>query len=354
MLLRGVLREQILPKELRSTFRKSVAMVDEPDISFRHFESLASQLNASAQASQVARLRAVRQLYVCLWIMYVWARDTDNVEAPYKASELSLLFAWSIYRPLANKKNKNAKQLRTVLSRLILLHIAIASSFLGDKILPHAGKKYAISMAVRSRQAADVNLKLFDILGRVALTGLWQIWLGGTDDHEGRQAALRLAYRLFESGCQLIKNNPCLMLPLCDDQAIDVALFLLLAAKFQPDHQFAGGWLAEMARRLRRAVISHGRYPTSSTSYREILVHPRAQTLEYRNRALAGSTLVPLLAGWLAALGNGKEYQGLVDLTQRELNQCTLQLWLPDQTSDELMYCNHEKHGPVIAQPSPL
>ncbi len=37
MLMSGLLREKVLPKELRSHFQKAVAMADQPDISYLHF-----------------------------------------------------------------------------------------------------------------------------------------------------------------------------------------------------------------------------------------------------------------------------------------------------------------------------
>src|SRR6185437_3927639 len=37
LLLDGILREELLPRPLRSSFRKAVAMVDEPDVSYHHF-----------------------------------------------------------------------------------------------------------------------------------------------------------------------------------------------------------------------------------------------------------------------------------------------------------------------------
>src|SRR3546814_14107908 len=44
------------------------------------------------------------------------------------------------------------------------------------KILPHADVRHALSSAVGSSASLDVNLKLFELVGRLALRGLWKVW----------------------------------------------------------------------------------------------------------------------------------------------------------------------------------
>jgi len=38
-----------------------------------------------------------RQIYICLWVLFVWAREIDNLDAPYRASEwrYSMFGSWS-------------------------------------------------------------------------------------------------------------------------------------------------------------------------------------------------------------------------------------------------------------------
>src|SRR3546814_18269017 len=43
------------------------------------------------------------------------------------------------------------------------------------KILPHADVRHALSSAVGSSASLDVNLKLFELVGRLALRGLWMV-----------------------------------------------------------------------------------------------------------------------------------------------------------------------------------
>ena len=59
----------------------------------------------------------------------------------------------------------------------------------------------------------------------------------------------------------MIANNPSLFLPLMDEQAIELALFLALAAQMGHVQADIRSWLSEMVHRLKITVLSHGRYP---------------------------------------------------------------------------------------------
>ena len=198
--------------------------------------------------------------------------------------------------------------------------------------------------------SVDVNLKLFDILGRIALTGLWVHWLINLDPDVQRRAAQQDRFaRLATMGYQLIANNRALFLPLQDQQAIEIALFLILVGALNGNRDDAGAWLHEMAGRLSFTVRSHGRYPCVFTEYRALVAHPREQTDDYRKEATSGSILIPLLAAFLSALDNHGALKQLVDLMAGELQHCTLQLWMPDMSSEDGIYIGARDHGVALS-----
>ncbi len=350
LLLQGILREEIMPKTLRSHFQKAVAMVDEPTIAVQHFGRLVFGLSKDA-TKDADRVRAARQLYIALWVLFVWARDADNVEAPYQASELVLLYIWNLLRPLIGNKAKAAnKAVTLVLYHTINLHIAIATELLEKKILPHVGVRDGISIAVRTHTHVDVNLRLFDILGRISLTGLWVHWLVEHDPDPTRKAAAQdQVAKLAGMGYRLIDKNRALFLPLQDQQAIEIALFLVLVGALDGSKEDARTWLQVMTDRLALTVRTHGRYPCVFSEYRELVAHPRERTEKYRKEATAGSILIPLLAMFLSALGDTKSLETLVELKAKELVHCTLQLWIPDSDSEEGLYIGMRDHGVALA-----
>ena len=157
LLLKGILREELLPKPLRSSFQKAVAMVDQPEIAFEHFARLVAALRAEIKTEKDA-VRVARQMTICLWVLFVWAREIDNLDAPYRASELALLNLWHMVRPLIGKRTPAAKAVVTVVQHVIDLHIRIGAQLMNGKILPYVERRNALSTAVASRSALDVNL----------------------------------------------------------------------------------------------------------------------------------------------------------------------------------------------------
>lgn len=346
LLMQGVLREEIMPKALRRHFQKAVAMVDEPEIAFAHFLRLVHELCQDAKNDK-ERTRTARQIYIALWVLFVWARDVDNVEAPYRASEFALLCLWDLLRPYVDKTRSAAgKAITAVMGDAIQLHLVITEEFLYRKILPHVGVSYGISMAIRGGASTDVNLRLFDVLGRIAMAGLWIHWISQRDADADRKTRLNAQARdLADAGFRLINNNPALFLPLQDEQSIDIALFLLLVGAAGGNLHDAHAWLQEMAQRLSLTVRTHGRYPCVFTEYRDLIAHPRSRTDEYRQDATAGSTLIPLMAAFLSYFSDGESLAQLIDLKDKELQHCTLQLWIPDESSEAGLYVGNDDHG---------
>jgi hypothetical protein len=346
LLLTGVLREELLSKPLRSSFQKAVAMADQPEIAHEHFARLVDALRTGIKTEKDA-VRAARQMYICLWVLFVWARDIDNLDAPYRGSELVLLNLWEMVKPFIGKKTANARALVSVVQHAINLHIQIGAQLLDNKILNNADRRNALSVAVATRTSVDVNLKMFDMLGRLAMTGHWMVWassLGGSIS-PSHQTALD---RMVENGMKMIKNNPVLFLPLKDEQAIEVALFLMFAVRSGTFNRDIHAWLHEMGQRLDIAVRSNGRYPCGFTDYQDLIDHPKNRSEEYRKEALAGSILIPLLVAWLAAFKDRSVLETLTELKASHLQNCTLQLWLPEKESENHLYLNDEMHGVVL------
>ncbi|MFH1342151.1 MAG: chemotaxis protein [Pseudomonadota bacterium] len=348
LILLGILREEILPKSLRSSFQKAVAMVDEPDVAFIHFSTLVRQLRNSAVESAKARVTSARQIYVCLWILFVWARDVGNVEAPYRASEVALLSVWDLARSIIGKKTNEARDVTAVLHQLIALHLIISDELTG-KMLPYIEKRDALSTAVNSRSSTDVNLKLFDLLGRIAMRGLWFHWMASQSEGEETNEMRRRVTEWASNGFRLIQANRILFTPLCDQQAIEIALFLLLAAASNGDDRSIPNWLTEMVHLLDVTFRTHGKYPCVFVDYRDIVEHPRDRSDEYFREATSGSILIPLLAAWLSALGETEAVEKLATLVRSTLAHCTLQLWLPDSTTEEKLYVGGQHHGLALS-----
>jgi hypothetical protein len=125
-------------------------------------------------------------------------------------------------------------------------------------------------------------------------------------------------------------------------------LFLLLVSAVNGNLHDANAWLHEMVERLALTVRTHGRYPCVFGDYRDLVAHPREKTDDYRKEATAGSILIPVLAAFLAALSNQDAVKQLMKLKANELQHCTLQLWIPDNSSEDAIYLGARDHGVAI------
>jgi hypothetical protein len=125
-----------------------------------------SKLCSAVETTAKSRATIVRQVYICLWVLFVWARDADNVEGLYRASEFAILHAWNLISDDISKSSKIAEEIRVTFSELVALHFLVWDELLDKKILPISGTRHAVSTAVDSIAAVDVNIKLFEVLGR--------------------------------------------------------------------------------------------------------------------------------------------------------------------------------------------
>lgn len=351
-----MLQQQLVDERLRSSFQKSVAMIDEPDIAYQHFCNLAKGLLGGEDLKPQSRLTSVRQVYICLWVLFVWARAAGNLEAPYRASERVILLAWEHIKVHidAKQQKKIADDMGGTFAALVDLHFQIWDEFLGKKVLPYVHVRHGISAAVNTSTSVDISLKLFETLGRIAQRGLWLLWQISGDDTVPQRclkteacdlSKFDEASKLASQISHLISNNPSLLSPIADEQSIDIGValtFLAMMEKWQP---FAVDYCGHLLENYRFTYWTHGGYPTIDASYRNLISHPRESTETYREGQTKGSTLIPLLMAWATSRGETKRTREFAAFAKESLKHCTMQAWLPGGNSEEMLYRGISGHG---------
>lgn len=349
LLSEGMLREQMVGKSIRGSFQKAIAMLDEPDISFLHFVALTKGLLAAPSQTPQERATILRQIYICLWVLFVWARDADNLESSYRASEFALLQAWHLIRE--DVESRGALDVRLTFTELADLHFKIADTLFATKVMPFAGVRHALSVAVSSASPVDVTLKLFEVLSRLSMRGLWILWSTGGNDETPQAFELPAPNeaRLIANAIgELIYNNPCLLSPIVDQQSIDIGVTLLFLTMMDEYRERAADYADHLISRVAYAYISHGRYPTIHDQYHRLIDHPREGSVEYRQAATKGSTLIPLLSIWTSSLNRRKASESLANFSRKHLKHCNKQLWLPGADSEERLYKGDVQHGVAL------
>lgn len=387
-LVDGVLSEELAPNGARAHFRKAVALLDEPDAAYGHFHRLVHVLLATRQQDVTARTLALRQLYLCTWVVFAWARDLGNLEAAYRVGELALLSGWELAKAesAGAEEQKSSEAVRRTFSGILQLYLIISDAFV-LKFDPFVTLPDALALSVNSQSPLDVNLKLFDLLGRFALYGIWQDWLRQRQDAEVGEAledeasanvsdsrgtaeanvaeraaaaqaaddepppvqsadSVALITRRFLS---LIASNPALGLPAADHGATDIGLALYCWLRSGLGAEEVAGWLEEAVGRLDFSVRTRRRYPTIGRTYQDIMTEHADSSDEAFKAATAGSTLIPLLAVWTAAIGRTDLTAALSTLVRDKLAHCSMQLWSPGADSEAHLYINDASHGRALS-----
>lgn len=346
------LKEDLLPKGAQSRLRKSIALLDEPETSHKHFTALIESLSAIDPLENGERITAIRQISICLWILFAWAREAGNMESAYLSSELALLHGWKIIKQYTGQNGKVTQAFITAFFSIIYAYQQICSEFLATNVLPHVGKLHALSSGVRPSCSLDVNLKLFDLLGRLAIEGIWAHWRAcwrSDEEVESKQRELQETWSSMSAVKTLVSNNPVLLLPVKDDQAIDIFIAVLLLTLDENNNDYVRKWIAEILKRASFAYQVHGIYPCILHSYSDLLDHPKSGDNEYRKKVTSGSILYPILALWAALLDDENTYNNIASLKQKHLQHCNYQLWYPDEYSEAHFYANSDSHGAVLS-----
>jgi len=349
------LREDLLPKNCRTLMRKSLAMLDEPDVSYRYFRELMELLfdNPEEVAPQKI-LTAMRQLYICLWIQYTWCRDASNIESAYRVCELAFLNAWSNSKPFFEQKNKISIGIFETLESIQSLLIQINEHYFTEKIFPHTRNLHALSNAINPSCPVDVNLKLFDVLGRMSLSGIWLYWylqsIPDSEDNEAIKNEIRKRIIThFNAIKSIIANNPSLLSPYKDDQAIDIAITLWFLSLDSNNTTDVNAWLTNMVGQIDFLFATNGQYPCNINNYHELIEHPKSGNDDYKESVTQGSILYPYISLFAAVHGFDDVYKAVQSIKNNYLGKCNFQIWFPGGDTEEYLYNNKDNHGGTLS-----
>ena len=347
LLLSGVLREKALPGTWHSDLRKCLAMVDESQISFSHFCRLLASVAEPCKPSRPARLTAIRRIYVALWTLYAWSRGGGNTESAFLCGERAALICWTLAKDHIHGNSKPARDIRASIERLVALHQMIASDYLATNVVPRSNVRHGLVSAVPSQESLDINLRLFDVLGRIGMHGLWQMHRFQCLDRK-RDKAERESLREEMSNTarlivDVISHNPILCTPIKDNQAIDIDITCHFLIRVQCD-DFIRKWIHNIAYATTFAFRTNGPYPCMYDDYRDLMDHPRNAD-EYRLEATAASILLPTLAAWAALTQDSETMAHLSEFAAGDYRHSTLQLLYPGTDTEAHLYVGGTLHG---------
>ncbi|WP_205527605.1 hypothetical protein [Halomonas sp. JS92-SW72] len=357
LMMRCLLARELLDEEPRRNFQKAVAMVNEPNACYEYTRAFLGNLLLEEQTSQKNELLRLRQSYICLHAVIAWAIEANNLESTYKVSELGMLFCWNAIRKRLPKKKptKHDNALMFVLDQFLKLYLTTSEMYLSKTAYAHGGRLHALSVAVRSRESVDVNLAMFELLGRLAIRGIWTDHFSKSLSGANPGLLKSLAEstdRTLDTMVLLISNNPTLSSPIRDDHMIEIALVMYLAQLTQKEIRFLP-WLRAISDKTTFALVTNTKYPTCLHDYADLLSHPVSAEQSYRDEACAGSVLYPYIFFWMQYVADVKEIAEFTERLERQIPNCTHQAWFPDEDSDDLIWHGETYHGICVTDVSP-
>jgi hypothetical protein len=334
-----LLDEYALPSESRSELRRALALIGQQDYDMEHFHALLKVLLAweanetsGAPKTDKQRVRALATTNLALAILCRWADTEGNLRNAVLSSERTLLWAWDAIR--RRKLTENMEVMRAY-ARLIGIYMSVTVGYF-NKLQAHFHVRDGI--ARYHSEAALLTEQIFEQIGLIASIGLSHlVWAMVNKDEEQARGA-RFVSESLEA---LIKNHRCSGSPCYDGQIIDITLALLLFCSTYRSG-FAAEWIRELISRLVYGFRVGRWFPISTDSFDDLV----ELEINGKDRDLTGlketSWMVPTLAQWAAVLGEDQAYQALVKLKDDTLHETCLQLWYPDEKTDDFLY-----HGPA-------
>ncbi len=348
------LNEELAPEEYQRLLRKSLSMIEEPEVAFNFYKQLVDKLCEQDISDKKLAINVLRQLNIYTWILYAWARELNNIESAYLASEYVLLKSWDIFKEHREKKGKNTEKLAQLINAVQGLHVGVSEYYIEKVIQPSCGVYLGLSSIIAPSCPVDVNLKLFDTLGRVAIQGilyaqLYQLHKEHGETQEIAEQLLSHYHKVANQLISVIENNRMLFTPYKDDQAIDIVLAVFCLLSCNQYTEFVENWLTNMTNLIYINFRNKHHYPINESDYERLINHPIDMSDEYRESVTAGSILVPYLALIASLLKSSELYQSVQKLKNDFLSHSTHQIYFFDEYSEKNLYGNHEIHGAILS-----
>ena len=325
-----LLDEFALPSVHRSSFRKLLVTVEEPEVAYQNGVALVRALLGEAaipaktkNLQQKKLLTALRAILLVNTILKIWAQSEGNIEAAYRMGEFSVLATWCYLCTHNQLENKSARE---VFQQLLLRHLLTAEHYHG-KLEPYYTTESAFA-TVYGDHTLVVD-RVFEELGRLGLLVTLYRTIDATYPKfiERAQAIGATIAHLLST--HTISGSPCF-----DRQAIDVVLAVMgLIGGGQ--EAVARQWVHTLVDRLGFAKNLKIYAPISSDSF-EDLVDLRRGVLEPKD-AYSISTFIPILGMLCGTFNLDNSYDLLVNRVAPLFAEVTYNAWSPDAEYEKVL-----------------
>ncbi len=329
-----LLDEYLFPESARKRMRKTLALLGDVDYDLSDFYGLVKDLLSDTEDARTGhrstgakRAKQLRLLHLCLNVVFHWAEEDGNLKPAYLAGEHALLRTWDWVRE--HRLYSDRKLLRE-LHKIHATYGRIGGTYLA-RIASHCYVRDGLSGYMGDE--LEYPLRVFEVIGILGVLGIDQAFLHEVAPDSVPAENAQVVGDTLEA---LIRHNPAAVTPLYDGHAIDICLGLLLLFCCGR-REAASWWLQELIGRIGFAYHLGRDFPIASDSYDDLIAMQIGQA-PAREKLMQFSTLLPMLAQWCIVFDQGDTYQQIRDWIHSVFTQTNLQLWHPDENTDEWLY----------------
>lgn len=330
--------------ERRLLFR-CLSMAEDPDSSYVYFSGLLASL-LKEEHSVKQQVMRVRQLILCIGLLLHHCSEIKNLDACYRAAEISLLHCWHYLKLNKCVAGRRMKRQLAVYSRLWWQYIEIGQLYC-EKISAFCNDKYIMTYACHAGNEVDVNLRLYDVIGRLSSFGvsLWWYALSLQDCPSLLEACKEEVTKVCNALIGLLKNNPSSNSPIRDDYAIEIAITSIFLCQICWNDELHK-WYQCLLDQIHKNLFFGGAYPSVGLDYLGLLEHlQHGHDDEYKSKVLPSCELLPMIYMFASSLDFKDVCSHISTIVGEFLRNCDFQVWYPEPLSEDVFYNNGCNHG---------
>jgi hypothetical protein len=327
-----IFNEHIIPKNLRSKFRRTLALIGDTDYNLiDYFEFLDEILlkNKLETKNDKEILKNLRLIFLSLNVVTYWSKSEENLKHSLLASERTLL---NLYNFMASNNLMKKRNLKELLYKVYQIYFNNIKEY-ANKIYPSIEVENGLSF--RGYDFLQDSLILFEQLGIVALYGnlyYSSVYINQNEDE--------FDYSEYEDIKEHLKmmiiNHKGLYNPVYDEHIIDISLALNLLELWN-ETKFIDEWIHNLINHIRFAYYQGRYFPIDSNDF-EDLVDCNLGDGKEKKEYMQTSTLIPILAFWCVKFGLIENYSFLCSIVNEIYKDTTLQILFPDKDLEMYVY----------------
>ena len=343
--LNHLMSDRLVSIDERRLLFRSLSMVEEPDSSLSYFNRLLVRL-LKDEESVKKRIFHVRQLGVCIGLLLHHCIEVKNLDVSYQAAERGLLYAWEYLRLKGLSPEHKMEEEVIAFNQLWWQYVEIGQLYC-EKVSAFCEDAYFMTYACNAGCEVDVNLRLYDVIGRLASFGaaLWWYALALRQCNDLMEPCKEVVGKVANALVGILKNNPTVRSLIRDDYAIEIGLVSVFLNQIMWGEELHRWYQCLMNQTYKNFVVGRA-FPSVGLDYLGLIDHlSQSHDEQYQKKVLPSSELFPMIYMLASALKFDDVCSDVVDIVKNFLKECDFQVWFPEPLSEEAFYTNNNNHG---------